>query len=288
MGDFAPAARRLGFPAIEINYVVPPQGVEELLASDDVAISSLHAPTPRVRLGQRWSESLNLASLDEEERRLAVALGRHTLDLAAKAGAPFVVFHLGAIGEQHFEAEEELRRLYQEGVRQDPEVEAWRRRCRELRDQGQVAHLAQARRSLRELAEHAAPLGVAIALENRYHFHEIPDVDEAQELLAEYPPSLVGYWHDVGHAEVLGRLGLVDKYRWLRELGHRCLGAHLHDVDGLADHRPPGGGDVDWAYVAQGLPPQAPRVFEINQKTPEEQVAASIGFLRERGVLSPA
>jgi sugar phosphate isomerase/epimerase len=287
MADFARAAQRLGFPAIEINYVVPPQGVEELLDSE-VTISSLHAPTPRVRVrGGRWSEALNLASLDEEERRLALALGRRTLDLAAKAGAPFVVFHLGAIGEE-LEAEKELRRLYQQGVRQGQEVEALRRQCRQLRAQGQAAHLTQAQKSLWELAEHAAPLGVAVALENRYHFHEIPDVDEAHELLAEYPRHLVGYWHDVGHAEVLGRLGLVDKYRWLNELSGRCLGAHVHDVDGLADHRPPGQGDADWAYVAQGLPPQAPRVFEINQKTPEEQVAASIGFLRERGVLSLA
>ncbi|MFQ5874040.1 MAG: hypothetical protein ACE5JL_09590, partial [Dehalococcoidia bacterium] len=94
-----------------------------------------------------------------------------------------------------------------------------------------------------------------------------------------------GFWLDVGHAEVLDRLGLINRHRWLTELGDRCLGTHLHDVDGLADHRPPGHGSADWDYVARGLPPHVPRVFEINQNTPEEQVAASIPFLRERGVL---
>jgi hypothetical protein len=33
------------------------------------------------------------------------------------------------------------------------------------------------------------------------------------------------------------------------------------------------------------LPSDIPRIFEINQKMPEEQVAAAIPFLRERGVL---
>jgi len=80
----------------------------------------------------------------------------------------------------------------------------------------------------------------------------------------------------------------VPKNRWLDELGDRCLGAHVHDVDGLADHRAPGLGDVDWSYIARGLPPDAPRVFEINQKQPEEAVAAAIPFLRERGVLAPS
>ena len=61
--------------------------------------------------------------------------------------------------------------------------------------------------------------GVALGLENRLHHHEIPLPDEALALLAEYPPELVGYWHDVGHAEVQARLGYVDKRVWLMALG---------------------------------------------------------------------
>ena len=63
------------------------------------------------------------------------------------------------------------------------------------------------------------------------------------------------------------------------------IGAHLHDVDGLADHRAPGHGDVEWDYVRRGLPKRALRVFEINQSQPPESVAAAIPFLRERGVV---
>ncbi len=286
MNAFARATARLGFPHIEINYVIPPDGVRRLLASSHVAVASLHSPTPRVRTaGGRWSEALNLASLDEDERAQAVAFARATVDHAAACGARFVVLHLGGIGDDMFEPERRLRRLYDGGTRDGDEVAALRRRAQEMRVEGAPRHLPQARRSLAEIAEHAAKLGVALGLENRYHYHEFPGTDEMHELLAEYPPDLVGYWHDVGHAEVLDRLGLVDKYRWLHELRDRCLGSHVHDVDGLADHRPPGHGTADWQYIAGGLPPHVPRVFEINQKTPEEAVAASIGFLREKGVL---
>ena len=293
MDAFARTAARLGFPHIEINYVIPPEGVRQLLGSNHVGVASLHSPTPRVRTASgRWSDALNLASLDEDERAQAVALARGTVDHAAACGARFVVVHLGGIesaptsrGDAMFEPERRLRRLYDDGVREGDEVEALRRQAGDLRAGGATRHLPQARRSLAEIAEHGARLGVAVGLENRYHYHEFPATDEMHELLAEYPPELVGYWHDVGHAEVLDRLGLVDKHRWLGELGDRCIGSHVHDVDGLADHRPPGHGTADWQYVAGGLPPHVPRVFEINQKALEEAVAASIGVLRERGVL---
>src|SRR3970282_465964 len=86
MARFAEAALRLGFPAVEINYVIPAEGVEELLASNHVSIASLHSPTPRVKAADgRWSEALNLAATDEEERAHAVRLARATVDHAVRA-----------------------------------------------------------------------------------------------------------------------------------------------------------------------------------------------------------
>ena len=81
------------------------------------------------------------------------------------------------------------------------------------------------------------------------------------------------------------RLGYVDKRLWLDTNGARTLGSHLHDVTGLADHRAPGNGDVDWSYIAAGLPATALRVFEINQGQAPADVGAAIGFLRDRGVV---
>ena len=298
MAQFAETASRLGYPAVEINYVIPPEGVEELLASNHVSIVSLHSPTPRVKDGNgRWSDALNLATLDDEERGQAVRLACTTIDHAVRAGARYIVVHLGGIETEGknrvFDSERQLRRLFDSGTRPDArpsgrdgdEVDDLRRRAHAQRLEGAARNLPQARRSLAQIAEYAAAKGIAIGLENRFHYHEFPSVDELPELLEGYPPNVAGFWLDVGHVEVLDRLGLVPKNRWLDELGDRCLGAHVHDVDGLADHRAPGLGDVDWSYIARGLPPDAPRIFEINQKQPEEAVAAAIPFLRERGVL---
>jgi sugar phosphate isomerase/epimerase len=295
LGDFVATARRLGFSGIEINYTVEPQGLAELLADGDGAYPSFHSPVPRVKVSDgadrsadtrpRWNDELNLASLDEDERRQAVAAAVTTLDWAAKVGAAHVVIHLGGVGDQMPPAEKQLRQLFDAGQIDTDAAELLRADCRRQRAEAAPAYLASARASLRELADHAARLGVALGLENRYHFHEIPHPDEALELLADYPPTVVGHWHDVGHAEVLDRLLLIGKRRWLQELGDRCLGAHLHDVVSLKDHQAPGQGDADWGYVARYLPPTAARVCEINQHTPEEQVAAAIPYLRQRGIL---
>jgi len=286
MTAFAETAARLGFPQIEINYVIPPAGVEALLANNQVGVSSVHSPCPRVACPDgRKSDALNLASPDEDERRLAVEYARASVDIAARAGAPVIVVHLGGIGAEIFSEERELRKLFDGGTRDGERVESLRQRAAERRREAKDEYFPYARRSLAEIVEYAGAHGVAVGLENRYHFHEFPSVDELPELLGDYPSQVAGFWLDVGHAEVLDRLGFFPHTRWLDELGSRCLGAHVHDVNGLADHQAAGHGTADWPHYAAKLPPAVPRVFEINQKTPEEQVASSIPFLRERGIL---
>jgi sugar phosphate isomerase/epimerase len=83
----------------------------------------------------------------------------------------------------------------------------------------------------------------------------------------------------------MARLGLIDRGDWFPRLTARTIGSHLHDVEGIVDHRAPGNGDVDWRYIAEGLPPTALRVFEINQHQPDDKVAAGIAYLRERSVI---
>lgn len=289
MAAFAGTAARLGFGYVEISYVIPPDGVETLLATDRVKVSSVHSPCPRIKTPDgRLTDTLNLASVDADERALAVERARITVDYAARAGARYVVIHLGGAGSRMFDEERQLRRLYDEGVRDGEEAERLRGNAIEKRREGASAYLPQARRSLAEIAELAARRGVTIGLENRYHYHEFPSVDEMRELLADYPADVAGFWLDTGHTEVLDRLGLVPHTCWLDELASRCIGAHVHDVDGLADHRAPGHGTADWAHFAAKLPPHVPRIFEINQKAPEDQVAAAIPFLRANGILPAA
>jgi sugar phosphate isomerase/epimerase len=286
MVGFAKATAELGFSHIEINYVIPPEGVEALLATDVVGVSSVHSPCPRVPAPSgRKSDALNLASVDEDERAFAVACARAAVDIAVRAQAPAIVVHLGGVGSEIFPEERELRKLFDSGTRDGEHVEGLRRGAAQRRREGSDVYFPQAKRSLAEVAEYASDNGVAVGLENRYHFHEFPGPDEMLELLPDYPPDVAGFWLDVGHAEVLDRLGFHAHTRWLDELAGRCIGTHVHDVEGLADHRAPGHGTADWAHYAAKLPAGIPRIFEINQHVGEELVAASIPFLRERGVL---
>jgi sugar phosphate isomerase/epimerase len=277
-----------GYDAIEISHSTPKVPFDRLLAYHGVPISSIHAPAPLVRdATERSNSSLNLAALDDDERNAAIAYTKGSIDYTKKVGGTHVVVHLGAVGGKMFDAEHQLRRLHDGSGEKDGErVEALREECHRLRKEQAEPWLEMARQTLADIAAHASAQGIALGIENRLHYHEIPQPAEGAWLFADYAPDAVGYWHDVGHAEVQWRLGLVDKRLWLDTNGPRCIGAHLHDVTGLADHRAPGNGDVDWTYIRDGIPAAAMRVFEINQSQSAEDLANAIPFLRERGVIA--
>jgi sugar phosphate isomerase/epimerase len=144
------------------------------------------------------------------------------------------------------------------------------------------------RRSLGELAEYAARVGIRLGMENRYHYHEIPLPDEVDELLNLGYADVVGYWHDVGHAQTLENLGFGPHEEWLRRFGSRIVGVHLHDIVGIQDHRAAGLGQMDWEMVARYLPADALRTCEFQKSNTPEQVAAGVECLAEKGILCSA
>jgi sugar phosphate isomerase/epimerase len=285
MHEFVRETLAAGYDAIEISHSTPLEPFERLLSYHEVPISSIHAPAPLVHHEERRNSSLNLAALDDDERLRAIAYTKGSIDHTQEAGGRFVVVHLGGIGHQMFEDEFKLRRLYDSGTREGERVEELRAAIVARRLKEVAPWLEKAAESLRSVVHYAEQREIAIGVENRLHYHEFPMYDEAEYLLDDYAPDAAGYWHDVGHAEVLWRLGLVDKRAWLDTNKKRCIGAHLHDVDGIGDHRAPGNGDVEWDYIRDGLPATALRVFEINQTQPYADVCNAIPFLRERGVV---
>lgn len=277
----------LGYDAIEVSHSTATAQYDRLMSYPGVPISSIHAPAPLVRDGANKSNSsLNLASTDEAERRTAIDFTKNSIDLTKQVGGRYVVVHLGGVGSSILEPEREMRRSFDSGTRDGERMQELRAQCHKLRADQSGPWLDAARVTLRELIGPAEAAGIALGIENRLHYHEIPQPAECAMLIADYAPEVVGYWHDVGHAEVQARLGLVDKRLWLDTNGPRCIGSHLHDVDGIGDHRAPGNGDVQWDYIAAGIPASALRVFEINQSQPPEAVAGAIAFLRERGLIA--
>ena len=49
MPAFGKRAAELGFQYAEINYVIPPDGVDALIESGTIKFSSVHSPCPRVK-----------------------------------------------------------------------------------------------------------------------------------------------------------------------------------------------------------------------------------------------
>jgi sugar phosphate isomerase/epimerase len=282
-GDFSAfvsIARDAGFGAIEVSHSTDHAGLDECLRGDILPVTSLHAPAP-YQLGNdgRPNSDLNLAATDADERRAAVMAVRRTIDFAATHGIRSVVVHLGHQDSGPRDEEQRLRELFAAGKIIGSEAgrvraEAWARRtaCADR-------HMEAARRSLDELVGHARPRGVAIGVETRLHFYELPSLDEAVSLLSGYGPDEAGYWHDTGHAEIWARLGLTPHLHWLEVLGDRLIGVHLHDVRELRDHRAPGTGTLDWATILERLPDAIARTCEIDQHEPEASLADAVRLL---------
>lgn len=283
MAKFVAKARELGFTHVEVNASVSPQGLNELIKTS-ILISSIHCPCPAV-LPSRGIPiaNLSLSSIEKSEREEAVNFARRTISLARKVGAGAVILHVGEVPIDPG-LEVELHQLYQQNLTQTERYKQVKEQLIYQRASQAPPYLEAARKSLEELSQYSQEQGIMLGLETRFYFHEIPNIEEMKELLNETEGRLVGYWHDVGHAEVQQRLGFASHKEWLSRFSHKMIGIHLHDVIGLSDHRPPGKGNVDWEMVAKHLPHKAIKVCEIAEWNEEKQIQGVVNFLREKEV----
>ncbi len=285
MAGFVAKAEALGFTHVEANASVSPLMLGELIEIA-VPISSIHSPCPAA-LSSRGTpvSSLSLSSLDESERIEAISFTKQTIDLASSVSARAVVLHMGEVPLDR-SLQDRLHRLYTERQAQTKEYGQAKEELVYRRTSRVPPYLDAARRSLRELSEYGRQKGIMLGLETRFHLHEIPNMDEMAELLNEVPGHPVGYWHDVGHAEVQQRLGFGSHEEWLSRFKHRMIGIHLHAVLGISDHHAPGKGDMDWQMVAKYLPPGIVKVCEIGEWNDEEQMQRVGSFLQKAGIVS--
>ena len=281
---FARYALEAGYDAIEVSHSTSEEKLRAIQESGLLPITAVHQPAPHV-VGNGGSNSdLNLAAADEAERLAALDHALTSIGWAADVGARSLVVHLGAVEAYWAEGEAELYRLYEAGAIRDARAGEVRAELESRRAAASPVALAAARRSLDALVAGAREHGIAIGLENRLHFHEIPHPDETLALIEGFAPGDVGHWHDTGHAEVLERLGFMPHRDWFELLGDRMLGAHVHDVRGVLDHRAPGTAELDWAMVADGLRGLDGYTLEINQHEPDDAVRGARAFLDSVGL----
>ena len=207
-----------------------------------------------------------------------------TIDLAAEVGAKVVVLHAG-YAEMNPEMEKDLRSLWNKGIMESPQFTELKCKLIEVRQFLACPHVDAAKESLLNIAAYARPKGVKLALENRVNYHEIPNLDEMMDILCEFQPEVMGYWHDVGHAQIQSRTGFTPHEDWFVALADRLVGVHLHDVRGLQDHCALGIGDLDWSLIAANLPADTIRVCEIGEWNDPADAHRSVSFLTDKGII---
>ncbi len=285
LADFIEACRRMGFEKVELNHQVD-SGMLEGLDLARQPLSSVHEPCPAdVPVEELKARDWLMSSPDEDCRQRGVQAIKHSIDLARSLHLPVIVVHAGMVSTDMV-VEQRLRRLYEAGQAGSTEYQAVKQELIDTRSRLLPACFASTKKSLRELLDYADGSGIRLGLENRYHYYDIPSLDEMGELLALADETRLGFVYDVGHAEHLSRLGFYAHEEWLRRYSHRILETHLHDVKGLQDHQAPGFGEIDFGMVARYLPKDAIRTLELQHSNSPEQVRAGLACLAQHGCLT--
>lgn len=280
----------LGFRGLEVEYRVSEAavgGIEAAVRSGLVRVLSVHNYCPLLtgeRASSRGGDKRNLASLNEKDAAEAAALARRSVDLAVRLGAGALVVHAG---------ETDIDRAYfgdlADAVRDHGVNSAEAIRIRDgviaLREERKGPYLEAALESLKALEAYAAPRGIAIGVENRYYYHQVPLPVEIAWIIDRLDSPHVGYWHDVGHAHVMEALGFLSHAESLDALAGMMIGIHLHDSVFTRDHLPVGTGEIDFPAVLEKVPPEAIKIIELAPGTDEEEIRRSMARLKELGLM---
>lgn len=231
---------------------------------------------PEISPAKASPDYYSLSSSDEDERSRALAAARQTLSCAKKLNAGAVVLHAGRIPTK--DRTRELAVL----AGDEAAFISLRDRMISERRENAGGSLDNVVRSLEELVPYAKGLGVAIGLENRYYYGEIPTIAELEALFSHFKAGDLYYWHDVGHAEVFERLGLCRHRDLLDKFAHRLIGVHLHDIMGaINDHKPPGSGTFDFRLVKPYIRPDTIKVMEVHQPASADDVRRGAEYLEK-------
>ncbi len=284
LNDFFATAQEMGFQKIELNHQIN----SSMLANvnlNHTQFSSIHEPCPAdISMKDLVYRDWLISSPDESSRKQGVEAVGKSINLAHNLGAATVVIHCGNVSS-NMELESKLRYLFEHGKEQSEEYNKTKIQFVQSRAERAGPRLQAVKKSLIDLLGVANRLNVKLGLENRYHFMDIPSIDELGELLSLGDPDQLGFIYDVGHAQALDRLGFYPHEEWLKRYSSRMFGTHLHDVIGVTDHCAPGLGEIDFKVVAKYLPEKSFRTIEVQPGNTREQVEKSLQILVEAGCI---
>jgi sugar phosphate isomerase/epimerase len=180
---------------------------------------------------------------------------------------------------------EELSNLYDSGRLHEKEALAFIDAQRCTRKATHLKNLDAVLLSLEKLNKEAEKRGVFLGIENRYHFHEIPNFEEIGIILKTFQGGQIRYWHDSGHAQVQENLGILSHNDLLEGYSDQIIGIHLHDVRGYEDHLAPGQGEIDYQKIKSFLNSSIIKILELNPiRVNREDLLEGIRLIQESGL----
>lgn len=266
----------VGAEALELEYRVSEEIFAELkplIKKEGIPILSIHNVFPLPQIEALFA----LSAIDPEERRLAVKLAHRTIEIASDLEAQAVVLHLDSVPMESRSAE--IFKLYDEGKYGTGEWDVLMGEQMKERRSKSAKSLDAALFSLDELNRYATHYDIWLGVENRYFYHEIPNMEEMEVIFNKFAGSRVRYWHDVGHAHVEQNFGWQNHKELLDRFASRIIGIHLHDVTGYSDHKAPGTGEVDFHLVKDYLRHDTLKIVEVFPEVEREALKESLVFI---------
>ncbi len=278
--------KAVGLNTIELGYRLTVKDLKELiplLKEMKMQVSSVHnfcplpddAPSPR-----HPSNYYRLSAVENEERQKAVVWTKKAIDTAHRVNCSVVVIHAGTVELSNDPTA--MLRAYKTGQQAPTEFIRMRDEILQEREKNKGPFLKSMVKSLDEITVYAREKKITIGLETRYYPTEIPNFAEIGYLLKRYDASVMGYWHDVGHAEVNVRLGVVKAHQdYFDRYAHRLIGMHIHGVQGLKDHQAPFAGDFDLNPILPYLKKEVIRVIESHSSASAEAIQEAVKRLEK-------
>ncbi len=280
--DLIREVKDIGFDTVELNFALTKNIVDDIMTLKEksaIVVSSLHniCPLPDgVEPKDASPDYYSLSSVDSYERAKAISVTKNTIAYAARFDAKAVMLHTGRVEIK--DRIKDLALLIDDKKRFDK----LKGEIIKERKENVNGYLENVINSLKELVPYAKEKRVALAVENRYYYREIPLIEELDEIFRNFKLGDLFYWHDVGHAEVFERLGLARHKDFLDKFSSRLIGMHLHDIIGtINDHKPAGLGTFDFKLVKPYIKEDTIKVVEAHQPATADQIRSSIKYLKK-------
>lgn len=279
----------LGFRGVELEYRVTETMYREmrpLILKGKLNVMSIHNffPLPDdIPLSRASGDRFLLSSPEESERELAVRMTIRTIECAEDLGAAAVVLHLGKVNMEP--ENERLKNLFNHQRLGSPEGRHFLERKLKERKKTRGPYLESIFFSLDRLNREAEKRGILLGVENRYHYDQIPDFEEIGLIMERFSGGSIGYWHDVGHAHALEKLGFLEPGSLLRSYAPLSIGIHIHDAIGMDDHRAPGTGEIDFVSLIDGLRCAPIKILEVHKKSHRLQLTRGKDLLKRIGII---